>query len=553
MPILDHMAHRRAALHREAQHWLLRLTSGNATMHDATAFEHWCGQSPAHVEAFAETRRLWENLGPAADAWMAEEQARTTAQLPRAAALPRTQPRMSRRAFLGAAIAASAALVVLHPPLQLWPSLTDMVADYRTATGEQREVDLGHGVVVQMNTQTAINLRTSSDQAVGIELLGAAGAAADAEVLHLACTGLESLGISRYRLVVGHLGATLQLLAAMGMSDHAQGLVLDQMDPIARGRVGLDAAVARVADLLGGGGASTNGADAGLPPTLANLPPEQATAIAADILGRASLPVEGGARQPRDIIQRLLAKAQRPDPTEQVRNAFEFVAQLHAAAGPPERLEHELRPLLQQRGLSTAPIDEVAAALDLLRAHGSSSGEAVVEVDLSLARGLRYYTGLVFEIYVDDDQGALQVCGGGRYDDLVRALGGRETVPACGFSFGLERVDLARGAQQPDRAPRADHTPRALVVGVTAEDHRQAVDVARQLRAINGLVVEQDVRVRGVKAALRYADRAGIGVVVIVGEREREAGVVLLRDMRTREERQVAASELTDAVKQALA
>ena len=382
---------------------------------------------------------------------------------------------------------------------------------------------------------------------VGIELLGAAGAAADAEVLHLACAGLESLGISRYRLVVGHLGATLQLLQAMGMSDHAQGLVLDQMDPIARGRVGLDAAVARVADLLGGGTASTNGADTGLPPTLASLPPEQATSIAADILGRASLTVEGGARQPRDIIQRLLAKAQRPDPTDQVRNAFEFVSQLHAAAGPPEHLEREVRPLLQQRGLSTAPIDEVSAALDLLQAHGSPSGEAVVEVDLSLARGLRYYTGLVFEIYVDDEQGALQVCGGGRYDDLVRALGGRETVPACGFSFGLERVDLARGAQEVEKSRTV------LVVGVTADDYRHAVAVARQLRASDELVVEQDVRVRGVKAALRYADRVGIGVVVIVGEREREAGVVLLRDMRTRDERQVASSELTDAVRQALA
>jgi ferric-dicitrate binding protein FerR (iron transport regulator) len=169
MPILDHMAHRRAALHKEAQHWLLRLTSGTATLHDANAFEHWCGQSPAHVEAFAETRRMWENLGPAADAWMASEQARIT---PRTTALPRTQPRMSRRAFLGAAIAASAAIVVMHPPLQLWPSFTDMVADYRTATGEQREVDLGQGVVVQMNTQTAINLRTSNGQAIGIDLLG---------------------------------------------------------------------------------------------------------------------------------------------------------------------------------------------------------------------------------------------------------------------------------------------------------------------------------------------------------------------------------------------
>lgn len=165
MPISDHMAHRRDTLHKEAQHWLLRLTSGTATAHDARAFEHWCGQSPAHVEAFAETRRMWENLGPAAQAWMAGERMRAAAQSSRHA------PRMSRRAFLGAAVAATAALVVVHPPLQLWPSLSDMAADYRTATGEQREVDLGQGVVVQMNTQTTINLRRAQGQMAGIELL----------------------------------------------------------------------------------------------------------------------------------------------------------------------------------------------------------------------------------------------------------------------------------------------------------------------------------------------------------------------------------------------
>src|SRR5947209_2654843 len=164
---------------------------------------------------------------------------------------------------------------------------------------------------------------------VGIELVGASGPAADAEVLHLACAGLESIGIKRYRLVVGHLGAALQLLSQLGMSDHAQGLVLDQMEPIARGRVDPEAAVARVVDLLGGGSGSANGlaAEAApvLPSALASLPPEQAAAIATDILGRASLPIEGGARQPRQIIQRLLSKAQRPDPTEQVRAAFSFV------------------------------------------------------------------------------------------------------------------------------------------------------------------------------------------------------------------------------------
>src|SRR6267143_762109 len=112
---------------------------------------------------------------------------------------------------------------------------------------------------------------------VGVELIGAAGAAADAEVLHLALAGLESVGIKRYRLVVGHLGAALQLLSQQGMTDHAQGLVLDQMEPIARGRVDPDAAVARVVDLLGGGSASGNGlasaSTPNLPSALASLPP----------------------------------------------------------------------------------------------------------------------------------------------------------------------------------------------------------------------------------------------------------------------------------------
>jgi len=175
------------------------------------------------------------------------------------------------------------------------------------------------------------------------------------------------------------------------------------------------------------------------------------------------------------------------------------------------------------------------------------SPDAEIEVDLSLARGLRYYTGLVFEIYVDDREGPLQVCGGGRYDDLVRALGGRDGVPACGFQYGLERLNLAL---VPDETSRQ---PRILVVGVAPGDHRDALAIAGDLRIIDGVVVEQDVRLRGVKAALRQADRAGVEVVVIVGEREREEGVVVLRDMRSREERRVARSGVAEAVRQVLA
>jgi histidyl-tRNA synthetase len=152
----------------------------------------------------------------------------------------------------------------------------------------------------------------------------------------------------------------------------------------------------------------------------------------------------------------------------------------------------------------------------------------------------------VFEIYVDDAEGPLQVCGGGRYDDLVRALGGREAVPACGFSYGLERLDLA--------VSQADVTrqPRVLVVGVTPEDHAAALGVARDLRGIEGLRVEQDVRLRGVKSALRYADRAAIDLVVILGERERADGVVVLREMRSREETRVALADVAEGVREVL-
>lgn len=383
---------------------------------------------------------------------------------------------------------------------------------------------------------------------VGVELIGAGSPAADAEVLHLACAGLEAAGLTTYRLMVGHMGVVLQMLRQLGMSEHAQGLLLDLMEPLARGRVQRDAAVARIVDVLGGGSPGAGGAHvvAGRS-ALDALPSTQATAVASDVLQRARLSVEGGARDPQRIIQRLLEKAHRPDPTEQVRAAVDFVLELVARAGDASRLE-ELRPLLQQLGLDASPLDEVRAALDLLDAYGARGEGARVSVDLSLARGLRYYTGLVFEIYADLPDGPVQLCGGGRYDDLIRAVGGREPQPACGFAYGLERVALTLGEQLD-----APVLPRVLVVPVTPSDHRASLALAARLRAAGGLIVEQDVRQRGLKAALRHADRAGTDVVLILGEQEQVDGMVQVRAMRTRDERRVAAADVLQAIREVAA
>lgn len=143
-----------SALEREAHAWIRRLTSGEARAADAAALRRWCGQSPAHAAAFSEASRFWKAFGPAGQSLLEDE--RTTSRRTRAGG--RT-PIMGRRAVIGGALAAAAAgIMVVHPPFDLWPSLLELRADYRTGVGEQREVAVVDGVAVQMNTRTSLSL-----------------------------------------------------------------------------------------------------------------------------------------------------------------------------------------------------------------------------------------------------------------------------------------------------------------------------------------------------------------------------------------------------------
>lgn len=136
-------------IEREAQDWVIRLGSRQATAADADAFKQWCARSRRHATAFAQARRVWLALGPAA------QRSRTTEPRGR-------EPLMGRRALLGGALAASMAWLALRPPLQLWPAMADLSADFHTGTGEQRQVAMGAGVVVEMNTQTRISRRSNA-------------------------------------------------------------------------------------------------------------------------------------------------------------------------------------------------------------------------------------------------------------------------------------------------------------------------------------------------------------------------------------------------------
>jgi transmembrane sensor len=157
------------ALKRQAIDLMMRLGSGEATEADAEALKRWCGESPAHAKAFAEVNLLWNALGPA----VRNVAARSGVQQTRRAARVAFSP--GRRAFIqGAAVAATAAAagyVIVRPPLGLWPSVREFMAQYRTVTGEQRRLAMAGGAAVEMNTQTSLNIGAVADGADRIELI----------------------------------------------------------------------------------------------------------------------------------------------------------------------------------------------------------------------------------------------------------------------------------------------------------------------------------------------------------------------------------------------
>jgi transmembrane sensor len=159
----------RSDLRGQAVDWVQRLTSGRATPDDAEALKRWRAESPAHEAAFADASRLWNEFGPAA------HNLRRRGEIP--AGLARRAPArqtVSRRALLGgglAAAAAASAYAMVNPPLALWPSFAELKADYRTATGEQRQFALPSEVAVRLNTQTSVALGPSAGDADQVELI----------------------------------------------------------------------------------------------------------------------------------------------------------------------------------------------------------------------------------------------------------------------------------------------------------------------------------------------------------------------------------------------
>jgi histidyl-tRNA synthetase len=359
---------------------------------------------------------------------------------------------------------------------------------------------------------------------VGVELIGAAVPRGDAEVMALACAGLEANGLHDYYVQIGHIGLVRQILTRLGLAERTQGLLIWSMERI-RTR-GLESVREQLNAVQG---------DLPIDPSLlAGLDDDQASELLLHVLETMQINLSFGTRPPEAIVNRLVRKMRREDPAPLIERALDIVGQLSEIRGDPNEALPRAAALLEAANLPTNALTELRAVLDLLEAHGVARERLVL--DLGLARGLNYYTGVIFEAYNRD---GAQLCGGGRYDDLVLALGGRKSVPAVGFTYGLERIAAALSTSAVDVPPRQD----VQVVPVTDADYTYALEVARRLRA-SGFTVTVDVRGRGVTSNLRDASRRGVAYVAIVGDQERAEQTLVWRDLTAHDERRIGLDEI---------
>ncbi len=209
----------------------------------------------------------------------------------------------------------------------------------------------------------------------------------------------------------------------------------------------------------------------------------------------------------------------------------EVVDKVTELSGNFEDVMPELEQLVPDSEESIEAFERLSELKELL------DGYDVLEnciIDLSIIRGLAYYTGMVFEIF--DKEGDLRaLCGGGRYDDLIETLGGEET-PAVGFAPGDAVIELLmkREGLWPEEEIETD----VYVLNVSESVKKKSMEIARLLRD-QDLIVEVDLSGRNFGNQMKYANRINTQKLVIVGERDLKKGEVTVKDMASGEEEQV--------------
>lgn len=223
-------------------------------------------------------------------------------------------------------------------------------------------------------------------------------------------------------------------------------------------------------------------------------------------------------------------------PEKQVEELLEMIS----IKGEFEKVLEKSEKFLSKNQKGREGLEELKQLSEFSKIYGI---EDKLVLDFSLARGLDYYTGPIFEIEVKGEKIG-SVAGGGRYDNLIELYGGRPT-PATGISLGIERImEILK-----KRAIKLPKTKiKVFVANVDPSLKKEAVKIAMRLRE-GGIETQTDLMGRSLTKQLEYANSLGIPFVVIVGKEEVKKNKFKLRDMKKKIEKEMKIEEIIETIK----
>lgn len=254
-----------------------------------------------------------------------------------------------------------------------------------------------------------------------------------------------------------------------------------------------------------------------------NIPVEMQTQIIASI-----------DKEDYELLNQLLTNL---DITDEYKDMITNIININGTRSDLESIKEQLKNIPESYE-AVKNLDEILKTIE-------DFGFDDYKVKLSIARGLDYYTGLVFEIYVPDLGAEKQITGGGTYN--LMGLFDSEEVESTGFAFGFDRIMEAYHKQN-IQIPQ-DEIPRVLVIPIKKEYKTNAIKTAQQIRAHN-IITDIDLKGKKLKKNLSYANSHNINYVIIIGEQEVADGTVTLKNMSTGDQKTITTDELIKEILQ---
>jgi len=237
------------------------------------------------------------------------------------------------------------------------------------------------------------------------------------------------------------------------------------------------------------------------------------------------------------VKEELLAKGLSPDAVNKMQPLFE-------SRGDFETKLNFLKTFLAESSIGLKGIEETENVISYLNAFGKQLKN--LELDITLARGLNYYTGSIFEVKVNDSRSTFSgsVLGGGRYNDLT-GIFGLPNVSGVGISFGIDRIyDVMLEMNLFDQLKLSETTSQVLLANFGREEEQFSLKILNELRqaGINAEIFpEYSAKM---KKQMSYADSKKIPFVVLIGKDEMQSGSLTIKDMATGQQEKLTLSKI---------